>query len=62
MFTVRRIELPELRKLRMAHPAFADSGWAVVEVDDDGDETVVNWCADRADALRDADERNASDE
>ena len=46
MYITRRIFLPELRRLRMAHPDFAKSGWAVVHLGGDK-EAVVEWYADR---------------
>lgn len=42
MATVRYIGLTELRKLQMAHPDFADEGWAVEE-----DGKVLDWFADK---------------
>ena len=50
----RRIALPELRRLQMAHPDFADSGWAICEIEGN-EETVVDWYADRHVAEKEAD-------
>ncbi len=56
-YRTRSIFLPELRRLHMAHPDFADSGWAVVSIDGD-EEEVVDWYADRYAALEEATRRN----
>lgn len=60
MYTTRRILLPELRRLHMAHPGLADSGWAVVCLDGD-EETVIDWFADRHAAVEEAARLNEED-
>ena len=57
IYKTRKIYLPELRKLQMAHPDFTDEGWAIVELDGD-EETVVDWFADHYAAVQDVAERN----
>lgn len=47
IYTTRRIALPELRHRQLAHPDFADSGWAVVGMDGDDEEEFVDWYADQ---------------
>lgn len=58
VYKTRKIELPELRRLQMAHPDFADSGWAIVEIDGD-EEKVIDWYADRHAAVEEVNRLNA---
>lgn len=58
-YTVRKVELPELRRRHLAHPDFADSGWAVVGLDGD-EETFVDWYADKYRAVEEAAKLNNS--
>ena len=60
MYTTRRILLPELRRLHMAHPDFADSGWAVCHVGNE--EKVIDWFADRQAAVEEAERLNQEEE
>lgn len=52
-YTIRRIGIMEMRRLHMAHPDWADTGWAVVKINGNT-ETVLDWYADKHAAFEEA--------
>jgi hypothetical protein len=61
MYITRKILLPELQRLNMAHPDFEDSGWAVCRLVGD-EESVIDWFADRYAAVEEAGRLNEEDD